>query len=217
MMLKRQFQLLLVACLLVVAHDAVALTLDVTTGTTGTEKLNQSFNDETRGVDVVVLGGDNLLLTSMTLTRVDTFFDPASVTALVFTDTGTLLTSGSASVPSGTELDVTIPVSATLTAGDTFRVAFYLTSGEGDVFDPDPLTAAGFSYTESQGLLQVTGAFLGSGSGFPTGVNGGVPFMSLEVTVPEPTAPVLLTVGLLAGITVRRRRATRTALHACQG
>jgi len=48
-----------------VATSPVAL--DLTSGTTGTIFFNQSFNGETRGVDVTVLGASNLNVISMTL------------------------------------------------------------------------------------------------------------------------------------------------------
>src|SRR5207247_5398737 len=83
------------------ASAAGATTLDLTSGTTGTDS-QQSFYNLTRGADVTVLGATNYLLSSMTLHGMNygTVGPGATLNARVYSTCGTLLASGSVPAPS---------------------------------------------------------------------------------------------------------------------
>jgi hypothetical protein len=188
-----------------------AITVDLTSGTTGDVSFNQSFN-ETRGVTATVLGTGDLNLFSMRLDEFNIGLSPGgSVGARVYAnDTGALIAAANTAVPVGFDQSVTIPIFTTLAAGGTYRFAFFvgngLNGGSGDIFDPDPQNAFGFSYVESGGLFHLTNAWAIPADAFPTNPNTSIPLMFLEVRpVPEPTAFWLLASGLLPLVVIVAR------------
>jgi hypothetical protein len=169
------------------------LQIDLTTGTTGTIFFNQSFNGETRGVDVTVLGSSNLLVDSVTLREFNILDTAVTLGARIYSSPGgTLLASADASVDTGFNQTITIPISATLVAGTTYRLAFFIPTAQhgnsADNFDPDPVFSfAGFPYTESNGVLRIGGAWDIVGDVFPTTINASVPLMIIEGSLAETT------------------------------
>jgi len=161
--------------------------IDVTSGTSGSlTPVPQSFN-ETRSVDVTVLSGLDLCITSMTLrglyirsatsAYVGARIYDSSSSSLIASHAITVLTGGT----------VTIPISATLVSGGNYRVAFYvLTSpanqGTGTMFDPDPPDLGGFPYTDATGLLEINNAYSIAEDSFPSNWNIFVPLIVLEAT-----------------------------------
>jgi hypothetical protein len=166
---------------------ASGTTLDLTSGTTGTVFFNQSFNSETRGVDVTVLGASNLNVISMTLKEFNiTKPGHLRMGARIYQSTGSLLASADATVPSGFDQSVTIPISATLIAGNSYRLAFFIPEGppggnSGDMFDPDPREDFGSPYNELNGFLRINAAYSIIADEFPALPNIFVPMIVVEV------------------------------------
>jgi hypothetical protein len=175
--------------------SAQATTVDLTSGTSGSLVFGQSFN-ETRGVAVTVQGASDLGLTSMTLRGLTITSPSATVGARVYQNsTQALIASADVAVSTGSFQDVTVPITAVLTAGRTYRLCFTVItdpgSGSGIVFDPNPPGTGGFPYTESTGLLVVVQAYSTANDEFPNIQNIFVPRISAElfpggVAVPQP-------------------------------
>ncbi|MGH7771675.1 MAG: SBBP repeat-containing protein, partial [Candidatus Binatia bacterium] len=163
-------------------------TIQVISGTTGTVFGGQSFN-ETRGVDVSVLTSSNLLVLSMTLNGLNVG-QPTFVGARIY-DSSTTVLIASADTTVVSSGPVTIPISATLVPGASYRLAFFVqagVSGSGDMFDPDPPGSGGFPYIESTGSLRLNSAHSIISDSFPKGPNIFVPMIDLDV-VPETPNP----------------------------
>jgi hypothetical protein len=159
--------------------------LDLTSGTTGTlTPVPQSFN-ETRGVDVTVLGTD-LAVTAMTLRGLYISTASATVGPRIYdSSTHALIAGADVTVSSGSNLTVTVPILAPMATGHTYRVCFFVNAGgiggSGRMFDPTPPGTGGFPYVEGSGTLQVLSAYSLSADAFPTNVNFFVPLISLQV------------------------------------
>jgi hypothetical protein len=175
-------------------------------GTGGSLVSGQTYN-ETRGVDVTVLTSSDLLVTSM---RLDDLSIGSAASALVgarIYDSSTNLLITSANTVITSSGSVFLPISATLTSGDSFRLAFYvettpLFQGSGVFFDPDPAGLGGFPYIESQGILRINSAHSINTDSFPSNANIFVPQITVEATlldaVPAPSSLVLLGLGAIA-------------------
>jgi hypothetical protein len=190
------------------APSARAVSVDLTSGTTGSLLFNQSFNGETRSADVTLLGADDQQVLSMTVTGVDIRNSSAPVGARIYSSAGMTIATADELVPVGENQTITIPISGTLIAGSSYRLAFFVPSrpngNNGDLFDPAPPGAGGFGYVESQGLFQVNGGFQIGGDSFPTTASGSaIPRIGLEL-VPEPSSAILLGLGW-AGLWLRNR------------
>ena len=209
------YRLASLAIVLAVAQTSLAVTVDMTSGTAGTAHPGQSFN-ETRGVTATLLGSVDLNLLSMRLDEFTIGLAPGgTVGARVYADTGTLIASADRQVAQGADQSITIPISATLTAGSTYRFAFFISNGidggSGAMFDPDPQGAFGFSYVDSSGLFRFADVRADPGDIFPTTPNIFVPRMFLEAQpVPEP-ALLWLVLGGLTGLAVVFRKRSSVA------
>jgi PEP-CTERM motif len=185
------------------------VTIDLTSGGSGSlTGVPQSYN-ETRAVDVSVLSGADLLVHSMTLAGFDGSGIATSATlgARIY-DTLSQALIASANVTISAVGPVTIPISATLVSGAEYRIGFFAATtppnnGEGTLFQP-----SGFPHTETTGLLRINGAFDIATDSFPANSNIFEPQVSLQVvTVPEPGNMTLLGLGIgLLGVYFRRRR-----------
>lgn len=165
---------------------AGATTVDLTSGTSGTLFGGQSFN-ETRGVDVTVQGVDAQVLSSMTLRGLNIGTPSGTVGARVYhTGTQALIASANMAVSSGSNQTVSMPISAVLAAGGTYRLCFFVSAGtnggSGTMFDPNPPSVGGFPYTESTGTLVVVQAYSTIADAFPNNQNIFVPLISAELT-----------------------------------
>jgi hypothetical protein len=171
--------------------------VDLTAGPSGsTTPVPQSFN-ETRGVDMRLEGPDDLYLDRMTLNGLYISTPTATVGARVYGSGAQLLASANVGVTSGANQSVTVPITAYLAAGSTYRVCFFVNAGgsggSGRMFDPDPPSVGGFPYVEGTGTIRVLAAYSTAADAFPTNANIFVPLMTLcvqsgLVDVPAPDA-----------------------------
>ena len=189
-------------------NSAYAVSVDLTSGTTGTiPNVPQSFN-ETRAARISVLSPSNLSVSSMTLGNFN--IDSGiigTVGARIYNESGSLLAFADSAVSDGLDQSIIIPISAILVSGESYRVGFFIDAGgsgaSGDMFAPDS-----FPYTETNGLFSITGAFSISSDAFPTNPNIFIhTMMGLEVSaVPIPAAVWLFGSGLLGLIGIARRK-----------
>ena len=161
-------------------------TIDLTSGTSGSLVPLSSFN-ETRGIDVTVgavPGG--LTVEAMTLDGLNISTASATVGARIYDSDGTgLVASAQTTVSTGTNLSVTIPISATLPADNDYRLAFFVNAGGGasaTLFDPAPAGSGGFPYTEASGTLEINQAYSIGSDSFPTGANIYAPRIRIDVS-----------------------------------
>ena len=197
------------ASLLLWVGSASAMTIDMTSGTSGTVSFNQSFN-ETRGVDINILGS-SLIVSSMTLNVFDINTSTGAVGARIYNNDGSLRASANVNVSSGADQSVSIPISSLLYGGSTYRLGFFIdvgsNGGAADLFDPNPPGYSVTPYTDSTGTVQVTGAFADPNDVYPTTSNTSMPYMTMEAkTVPEPATGVLLASGIVGLMVFRKRR-----------
>jgi parallel beta-helix repeat protein len=178
--------MLLGVVLTLVASRAWALNVDLLSGATGTVFVNQSFNGETRSLEVTVLGASNLCVNSMTLKQFNITGAPSTVGARIYSSGGALLASSDQVVGVGFNQSITIPVSATLHVGQSYRIGFFIGEGlfgnTGDFLDVVPPGFPFGSYIETTGSFLVTGSSSGLGDSFPTLVNAFAPMIEIEVT-----------------------------------
>jgi hypothetical protein len=147
---------------------------DVTTGTPGVPHNGQSFN-ETRTVEVTVLGQSNRIVESLELRGLIISSPTATVGARIYDSaTQALIASANVTQTTGTDITVNIPVSAVLTAGKKYRIGFYVETqpiwlAKGDFFKPDGFSGpnAPVSYIESSGAFRINAGCQTSGDTFP--------------------------------------------------
>ncbi len=148
-----------------------AITIDVTTGVGGSYLPLQSYN-ETRGVDVTVLTASDLEISSMTLDALNVGADgTAAVGARIYTSpSGTLIASRDTTVKANGP--VTLPISATIAAGQAYRICFFCgplgphEDNSATMFEP-----SSFPYDDSTGSLRINQAYESPTDSYPTNVN----------------------------------------------
>jgi autotransporter-associated beta strand protein len=151
---------------------ALPASIDLTSGTSGAFVTGQSYNHETRAMDVTVVSPYSLAVNSMTLSGIGS---DGEVEAVIYVSgSQVLMASAGGYLTGGT---VTLPISATLTPGGQYRIGFYVGSGSGTFFQPDS-----FPYWESSGLLRINSAWDYPANSFPTTTNRYVPQVRLNVT-----------------------------------
>ena len=155
------------------AAPAWAGSIDLTSGTSGTFLLGQSFN-ETRAADVTVLSASSLQVDSMTLKGLSLGgASSALVGARIYSSSsGSLVSSGNMVVTSAAS-PITVPIVATLAPASSYRLAFFVQTSppslaSGNLFDPVPAGTGGFPYVEATGQLRINGGFQLGSDAFPT-------------------------------------------------
>jgi hypothetical protein len=165
------------------AELVAADTVDLTSGSTGSFSPGQSFN-ETRAVDVTVLSGQDVAISSMTLAglRICGITTPSPILgARIYDDLGNLL--AAANVPPTVSCDyfsISIPISATLTSGKSYRIGFYVYVGSGG---SGTFWLPAFPYVESKGWLQINSAWESPADAYPTNTNQAVPQITLDAAL----------------------------------
>lgn len=160
--------------------------IDATSGTTGTISSSpQSFN-ETRAL-AVTLAPDcgDFPLVSMRLDGVTITAASSLIGARVYDEaTQVLLATGQTTVSTGANQSVVVPITATLSAGASYRIGFFVDSGgtgsAATFFDPSPVGSGGFPYVDATGRLTIHQAYQFPADAFPTNVNNAVPRMTLN-------------------------------------
>jgi hypothetical protein len=161
--------------------------------------------------DVSLLGGVDRMVRSMTVRDVDIRDASTLVGARIYSSAGVPIAVGDLLVPIGENQTINVPISATLTAGSGYRLAFFVptsaTGNNGNLFDPAPPGAGGFGYVETQGLFRINGGFQIIGDLFPATASAStIPEIGLEVAaVSEPSSIALLAAALI-GLTYAQRR-----------
>jgi hypothetical protein len=169
-------------------------TIDLTSGTSGSLVPSSSFN-QTRGIDVTVgpvPGG--AYVQAMTLDGLSVSSGSATVGARIYDSEATgLIASAQTTVSTGTNLSVTVPISAVLSANNDYRLAFFVSAGGGataTLFDPDPSGSGGFSYTEEDGILEINQAYSIATDAFPTSADDLAPRIRVDVSCSPRAIPL---------------------------
>jgi hypothetical protein len=174
----------IVSAVALLAGPALGAEVVLTSGTSGTTSFFQSFN-ETRGATVTVLNSADLHLEAMVLKSFNVISTPASLGARVYDESShALLASQDISVPSGNGQSASVPISATLVSGHSYRVCFFLSAdntGSCTMFDPNPAGFGGIPYTDATGTMRIEGLWDGAADAFPTLASTALPIMALEI------------------------------------
>lgn len=163
--------------------SVMADTIDVTSGVVSTPVLGQSYN-ETRAVDVTVVSPQNLLISSITLSRVriPVAGPSAIIGARIYDSNGSLLAAQNAQNVVGM-LDyqsIQVPIEATLVTGQSYRISFVVTPGfnsSGDGVSPSQTP-----YFESSGNLRINSGWAIASDAYPTVPNSLFVHLTIEAT-----------------------------------
>lgn len=161
---------------------AEAITIDVTSGTSGSYHPSQSYN-ESRGVDVTVLTATDLLVSSMTLNALNVGADGlADVGARIYTSpSGTLVASRDTTVFANGS--VTLHLTATMAAGHSYRVCFFCGPlGENEDNSATLFQPNAFPYTDGTGSLRINQAYESPVDSYPTNLNIFAPWIVIQAT-----------------------------------
>lgn len=178
-------KLLFISALLAANNILSAQQINLASGTTGTVTgVAQSFN-ETRGVDVQVIGPTAINVVSMKLSGFFCGFGgQAYVDARIYNSTTAALLAGANDTVTGISGgSITVPIAYTLVPGITYRIAFYAsgpnppTHNSGYMFQP-----TAFPYTESTGMLSISHAYAYPADTIPHNNNIYVPQITLNTS-----------------------------------
>src|SRR5262249_29376981 len=101
-----------------------------------------------------------------------------TIGARIYNSATQALVASANTTASGTNLTVTIPISATLTPGVAYRIAFYNSAGgAADVLDPTPAGAAVTPCNDTTGYPHVSATSSATGDVFPNGLNPSLPYI----------------------------------------
>jgi hypothetical protein len=168
---------------------------DVTTGSTGSlTPVAQSFN-ETRAVDVTVLGSSNRIVEKLILKGLNISVGATSalVGARIYdSSTQALVGSSDVTVAGGSaDMTVTVVLSATLEAGKSYRIGFYvettpLWQANGKLYRPDEFSSpySPMPYAENSGVFRINSAHSGVDS-YPNIPNISIPQMTIHTRCHE--------------------------------
>lgn len=161
-------------------YEKIARDCDVMTGTRGVLNPGQSFN-ETRAVDVTVLGAANRAIESITLKGLNQPASSALVGARVYDSaTQALLASGDTIIGPSTGMPVSVPISAKLVGGHGYRVGFFVETNPSQPASATLFFPAAFPYVETAQVFRINSAHAGAGDAFPTGPNVAAPQMLIR-------------------------------------
>ena len=149
----------------------------MTLGMTGSIRIGQSYN-ETRGVSATVLGSDDRIIDSITLSGLNLgAAEFAAVGARIYDEqTRTLVAFADVTAVGGNNnVAVTIPISAVLTGGKVYVIGCHVQTtppsvASGNFFQPDA-----FPYVENEGVFRINSSQSISNDAFPSNPNIFVP------------------------------------------
>ena len=160
-----------------------AVDSNLISGATGTSMPGQSYN-ETRALDVTVLSPSDLSVERMVVdgytlygtgsALVGTRIYDSLTQALVSTSQDINLSAPSIGVP------ISIPVSATLVSGRSYRLGFYVLGNPESPSSADVFLPASFPYTESTGLFRINSTHSVGTDAFPQGPNLAAPRVTIR-------------------------------------
>jgi len=160
-------------CVYETLSTPAAVDSNLVSGAAGVSRPGQSYN-ETRAVDVTVLAPGALAVERMTLDGYRLVGGTALVGARIYAGSTNALISTSQDVTmSGPSVDVpiSIPVSATLAPGASYRVGFYVLGNPPALSSADVFEPASFPYSEQSGRFRINAAHAGPADAFPQGSN----------------------------------------------
>lgn len=150
----------------------------LTSGTTGSNVGGQSF-DETRGIDVTVLAASDLVVDAVTLRGLHSSSQGATVSVRVYASgTGALRASADAVVDASGA--ATAPLTTTLQAGESYRIAWFAMVGSADTF----FQPSSVPYTTPSGALRINAAYSDGADVYPDNQNIFLPLIELAVVGP---------------------------------
>ena len=160
-----------------------AVDSNLISGATGTAMPGQSYN-ETRALDVTVLSPTDLSVERMVLEGyhygssgsivVGARIYDSTTQALITTSQDVNLSGPSIGVP------ISIPVSATLVSGGSYRVGFYVLGNPQSPSSADVFLPASFPYTESTGLFRINSTHSVGADAFPQNPNQAAPRVTIR-------------------------------------
>jgi hypothetical protein len=157
------------------------------------------LNGATWAADVTVLGTSDQHIGWVTMAEVNVAGSTVIGARIYDSNSHALIASADVPVGAGNYQVITVPISAPLAAGGTYRVGVFAPSGSpsisADLLDPSPPFAGGFPYVESRGLFRVDGGYEAVSDSFPATSSDLIPG---EFSLPEPD----LASSLLAGAAV---------------
>ncbi len=178
---------------------ASALEINLSSGVSGSV-VPYSMANSNRSADITVIGGSNLYVQAMTLVQANVGGGPLPVGARIYDSAGQLV--ASADTTAFQTGPVEIPISATLHAGSSYRVGFFLlgsTASTGDAFLPSALP-----YIENTQSLRINFPAWSLTDSYPSLLTSTtIPNTRMTVAVPEPASIFLLALSLPA-LFVRR-------------
>jgi len=170
-------------CIYETLSAPAAVDSNLISGATGVPKPGQSYN-ETRALDVTVLIPGGLAVERMTL---DGYRFVGSGSALVgariYAGSTQALVSTSQDVSiSGPSVDVpiTIPVSATLASGGSYRIGFYVMGNPPALSSGNLFETASFPYTDLSGRFRINSTHGVGADAFPQGTNAFAPRVTVR-------------------------------------
>ena len=159
-----------------------AVDSNLVSGARGAAKPGQSYN-ETRAVDVTVLTPASLAVDRLTLDGYRLLGGSALVGARIYASSSQALVSTSQDVSiTGPSVDVpiVIPVTATLVAGGSYRIGFYVIGNPPALSSADVFEPASFPYSDQSGRFRINSAHAVAGDAFPQGPNTFAPRVTVR-------------------------------------
>ena len=159
---------------------------DVATGSPGQIRNGQSYN-ETRAVDVTLLGTSDRIVEELILEGLNAAA-PVTVGARIYNGaTQALVASAEIGLGTGSNMTVTVPITATLRAGNSYRIGFYVETNprgraSGNMWASDNFSSLGgpIPYNEDSGVFRVNSAHSIGSDAFPANPNIFAPQLTIR-------------------------------------
>lgn len=149
----------------------------------------QGWAHSTRCVDVTVMSETGWKINSVTIDDLNFFSAPANMGIRIYhSATGALLASAESAIAiaPGLGLSVTVPLSTTLAAGESYRIGAYMNSAPGSADFRYFWLGSMSPHLEATGVFRINEGFATSGDNFPTLTNVLLPHTTIHG---EPATP----------------------------